>query len=265
MSDEYVEEEDVDFDPRQAEYSGGDESDESGDEVAKGYERIESTEGGLVKTRTQRAREQQAQRQFRQVAGSSGADVEALWASLQRESGDKLRQSVSAQQTRARLAATDSDMVKIKRTYEYAGELVTEDRLVHRESAEAKAYLKEMKKSDRHKAGAAGAGSGPGPADGAADGASSRLNDRGQPLRKVYRREPLLEGIINGSIKPKFNTLQKSKVDFAKLVDQEGIEHELQQNTKDGYLERQDFLSRVQFTRDSKIKEIRREQLQRPA
>lgn len=148
--------------------------------------------------------------------------------------------------------------IKIKRKYEYAGEIITEEKWVDAESAEAKAYISTLTNrseletnNDAEKTN-----------ETKNELNKDRVNDKGEKLRKVYKRQPLLEGIINGSIKPKFNTLEKSRVDFAKFVDSEGISDELTQHNKNGYLEKQDFLSRVEFHRDSSMKEIRRKELQ---
>eukprot|EP00731_Ephydatia_muelleri_P026714 Em0018g814a len=47
--------------------------------------------------------------------------------------------------------------------------------------------------------------------------------------------------------KPKMSTLEKSKLDWMKYRQQEGLEEQLEQNKKDGYLERQDFLKRSEM------------------
>lgn len=43
----------------------------------------------------------------------------------------------------------------------------------------------------------------------------------------------------------KVSTMEKTSLDWDKFKEVEGIEDELQQYTKDGYLEKQDFLQRV--------------------
>lgn len=148
---------------------------------------------------------------------------------------------------------SSNEKIKIKRKYEYAGEIVTEEKWVDRESFEAKQYINNLKSDEK--------------IESSNDikeekiEKKQRVNEKGEKLRIIRKRPPLLEGIINGSIKPKFNTLEKSKVDFAKFVDKEGINDELIQHNKDGYLERQDFLSRVQFHKDTQFKDIRKKEL----
>lgn len=218
------------------------------------YSRIESAEGGLIKTRTQRAIEEQQAKQYKSVSAvKSSVDIDDMWKNLQAQSKERLKQrygssSPSPSQTPQPLVSNEK--IKIKRRYEFAGETVTEEKWVDRESAEARAYLNsfkhksndqiETKDGDRPK--------------------EQRTND-GKKLRIKRKRAPLLEGIISGAIKPKFNTLEKSKLDFAQFVDKEGIDDELKQHNKNGYLEKQDFLSRVEFFKDTQIKELRKKEL----
>lgn len=226
------------------------------------YSKIEGAEGGLIKTRHQRAVETQQAKGFKSVSNVKGSvDIEDAWAKLQAQSKERLKHRNGAssaalsQNGSDSLALVANEKIKIKRTYEYAGEVVTEEKWVERESAEAQAYLSTLTEKDK------------------VETKSSQpqqqqpqekrlVNDRGEKLRVVRKRPSLLEGIINGSIKPKFNTLEKSKLDFAQLVDKEGINDELVQHSKDGYLEKQDFLSRVQFHRETQIKDIRQKELQ---
>lgn len=55
---------------------------------------------------------------------------------------------------------------------------------------------------------------------------------------------------------PKLNTIEKSKLDWAGYVDQEGIKEELDkaEKGKDGYLGKQDFLGRVGAKREDVMK-----------
>ncbi|KAI9137727.1 bucentaur or craniofacial development-domain-containing protein [Paraphysoderma sedebokerense] len=56
----------------------------------------------------------------------------------------------------------------------------------------------------------------------------------------------------------KLNTLEKSKQDWNKFVDKEGIKDELQYKNKDGYLEKVDFLKRMDEVQDQKIRELKK-------
>lgn len=224
------------------------------------YSKIESSSGGLIKTRHQRAVEQQQQgHKFKSVLGVKGnVDVEEAWKRLQEQQAARLKHahSNSALQSSTHEPLVATERIKIKRKYEYAGETVVEEKWVDRESAEAREYLSTLGDKEQVE-------SSKSVAVGVAEESKKMVNDRGQKLRIVRKRPPLLEGIINGSIKPKFNTLEKSKLDFAQFVDREGLNDELVHNTKDGYLGKQDFLSRVEFHRETQIKEARAQELQK--
>ncbi|TMW57112.1 hypothetical protein Poli38472_003037 [Pythium oligandrum] len=47
----------------------------------------------------------------------------------------------------------------------------------------------------------------------------------------------------------KINTIEKTSIDWDKFKEQEGIEDELKQATKDGYIEKQEFLQRMDLKR----------------
>lgn len=189
-------------------------------------------------------------------------DVDEAWLKLQKASSDRLRCRYSANVTRIshqgepREEELAHERIKIKRKYDYAGETVIEEKWVDRESAEAQEYLNGLKDEERLKV-----ESSTSMHKKEQDKKPTNVNERGEKLRIVRKRPPLLEGIINGSIKPKFNTLEKSKLDFAQFVDKEGINDELVQHNKDGYLAKQDFLSRVEFHRDTQMKEMRHKEL----
>ncbi len=57
-------------------------------------------------------------------------------------------------------------------------------------------------------------------------------------------------GVISGK-KPKMGTLDKSKMDWNKFIDEEGIKEELQTHNKgkEGYVEKQMFLERSDYRR----------------
>lgn len=186
-------------------------------------------------------------------------DIDDAWAKLQSLSKERLKNrygssSPSTDSTPKPRTLSSNEKIKIKRKYEYAGDIITEEKWVDRESFEAKQYLSSLKDNEKVE-------SSHDIKEDEQTQKKQRVNDKGEKLRIIRKRAPLLEGIINGSIKPKFNTLEKSKVDFAKFVDEEGIDSELTQHNKNGYLERQDFLSRVQLHRDTHINDIRRKQL----
>ncbi|KAK1702660.1 bucentaur or craniofacial development-domain-containing protein [Colletotrichum lupini] len=243
----------------------------------------EGGEGGLVKTRSMRA----AEKEERKVAAASGpvtVDVDALWAQML--SGQKATAAPSGENetggggeadTTPIAAAPDtnkldeaqagdpSDTIRIKRTYNFAGKVHTEEKVVARSSAEAKLYLASLGK-DAAAAEAAGAD---------AD------NEDGEPkrvLKKAFRSafEPVIEIVSQRSdlnlgmtvrIKArekeaqakKLNTVQKSKMDWAGFVDKEGLKDELELagRAKGSYAERQDFLARSEAKREDDARRAR--------
>ncbi|KAL1650707.1 swr complex subunit [Diplodia intermedia] len=114
-------------------------------------------EGGLVKTRAQRRMEKKERRPLARVDGAT-ADVDAIWAALstapvgkkEDEKTDRVEGAghdeiaVRGNEEEARDAAPAEDieeMIMIKRTYDFAGDRITEERQVPKSSAEAKLYL----------------------------------------------------------------------------------------------------------------------------
>jgi hypothetical protein len=151
--------------------------------------------------------------------------------------------------------ATDwtEEMITIKRTYQFAGELHSEEKIVPKSSAEAQLWLAQQ----------------------SAKGQPVKTLDSRQlrrPLRKISRFDPNLnnldsikkswekqlnaDGIATG---PKLNTVEKSKMDWAAHVDQEGLKDELDEHAKakEGYLGRMDFLGQVEQRREEEARAAR--------
>lgn len=139
-------------------------------------------------------------------------------------------------------ASTGEEMITIKRTYAFAGEKITEEKLVSKSSAEARLHLHSQQTDPDH------------------------ISKPGMqpPLRRPKKRssmfEPSSEGLgqMSNASKgkgPKLNTIEKSKLDWAGYVDQEGMKDELDgaEKSKDGYLGKKDFLDRVVAKRDHEI------------
>lgn len=203
-------------------------------------------------------------------------DVDALWAQMnapESESGllhtskpattpGDEAQDPSTDQDKENIAAEtpeklpSEDLIKIKRTYKFAGEMHTEEKLVPRDSAEAKLYLAETN------------------GDKAAETTESDGNPGSKlrrPLRKISRFDPNPLGVIKKSWEkqavtvdqdakgPKLNTVEKSRLDWAQYVDEEGIKDELNVHSKakEGYLGRMDFLDRVDAKREEERRNIR--------
>jgi hypothetical protein len=68
-----------------------------------------------------------------------------------------------------------------------------------------------------------------------------------------------LDNLLSSLSKPKKkeSTLAKSKLDWDTFKEKEGISHELEQQAKDGYLEKQAFLARTDLRQFEKEREIR--------
>ncbi|TPR11268.1 SRP19 family protein [Aspergillus niger] len=211
-------------------------------------------------------------------------DVDALWAKMNApDSGvdassaqDESKEATpAAGQTDGETAGGDEatpsaqepqtkyteEMVKIKRTYKFAGEMITEEKIVPKDSAEAKLFLAGEKDAETVTAA---------DVDNAAN-AKDALKLR-RPLRRPSRFDPNPTGSIKKSWEkqpvteatagqenargPKINTVEKSRLDWAAYVDQAGIKDELNVHSKakEGFLGRMDFLDRV----GAKIDEERR-------
>lgn len=145
--------------------------------------------------------------------------------------------------TTASRTSTDvdtSDMIAIKRAYIFAGETITEEKLVPATSAEARLYLHSQSSTLN----------------------SLTPNSSSKPLRRPKKRvsqfEPNPNGIVKGLPPPgqKLNTIEKSKLDWAGYVDKAGIKDELDvaEKAKEGYLGRMDFLGRVEAKREDERK-----------
>ena len=147
-------------------------------------------------------------------------------------------------------------MIMIKRTYNFAGKVHTEQRLVPRNSAEAKLYL------------ATNPPPGATPEPAAPEAEDSPFTKPKRPLKKARRSifEPVIDlpprtDLYFGTRKQsditllgaqakvkKFNTVEKSAMDWAGFVDKEGIADELDAagKSKGAYKARQEFLARVE-------------------
>ncbi|EED22321.1 Swr1p complex component (Swc5), putative [Talaromyces stipitatus ATCC 10500] len=255
---------------------------EDGEEEELEIELSENEGGGFVKTRAMRMKMQEDRKPLAKIDGAT-IDVDALWAKMNApntDSGllpsqkpappDELVQEPSKDQEIEKLstdgAAHDKlpseNMIKIKRTYKFAGEIHTEEKLVPRDSAEAKLYLAET--------------TGEKSIDSAdtSQGETIIIKLR-RPLRKISRFDPNPSGVIKKSWEkqavravsseadelkgPKLNTVEKSRLDWAQYVDEAGIKDELNVHSKakEGYLGRMDFLNRVDAIREEERRNIR--------
>lgn len=161
----------------------------------------------------------------------------------------------------------------IKRTYTFAGKVHTEQKLVPKNSAEARLYLASQASEDAKKAAAEKEKE-------AEDSTASLFTKPKRPLKLARRSifEPVVENMpqrkdlnfgvrrtesgvalveIRTGKEKKLNTVEKSAMDWAGFVDKEGIKDELDAagKSKNAYKARQEFLARVEA---KKIEEDRR-------
>jgi hypothetical protein len=153
------------------------------------------------------------------------------------------------------------EFIKIKRTYNFAGKVHTEEKVVARDSAEARLYLASLGENAEVEA---------------ADEESAPR----RALKKAFRSafEPILDQsalrkdlnlgvsvrlrareLANEANAKKLNTVDKSRMDWAGYVDKEGIRDELELagKSKHSYAARQDFLARSEAIREDDARRVR--------
>ncbi|KAK0748707.1 bucentaur or craniofacial development-domain-containing protein [Apiosordaria backusii] len=230
-------------------------------------EEDEGGEGGLVKTRAQRAVEK-AEKRAAVSSGPITIDVDAIWAQMTSETApqppppsQEEKQQEKEPEKVVEESAPEKELIKIKRTYNFAGKVHTEEKLVARDSAEAKLYLAEQVGKEDN-------------------------NDSEEPARKLkkafrsvfepvmpidpatgQRRSDLNLGVqsrlkareLAAAKAKKLNTVEKSRMDWAGFVDKEGIKDELELagKSKDSYAARQDFLARSEALREEEARRAR--------
>ncbi|KAL8371479.1 hypothetical protein RB595_001326 [Gaeumannomyces hyphopodioides] len=250
-----------------------------GKEPEVGQDDESGGQGGLIKTRSQRALEKSERKAFA-ASGQVTIDADLLWAEMNRPqpsarpelpgkqtsetatgaAGDT-KDASAASQTAVASTSPNQDssrMVKIKRTYNFAGKVHTEEKLVPWDSAEAKLYMETTTE----------------------DTDPSATEQPKRRPRKAFRSifEPAPEqlmqrtdlnlGIVarmkareggSGSEPKKLTTLEKSRVDWAGYVDKEGIQDELKLagKSKHSYTERQGFLARSEARREDDARKAR--------
>ncbi|PYI07176.1 BCNT-domain-containing protein [Aspergillus sclerotiicarbonarius CBS 121057] len=227
--------------------------------------------GGFVRTRAMKMRIGEERKPLAKIDGAT-VDVDALWAKMNSSGpgigdlsqGEKKDDDATPADGQKEGETRDSnegtavsaqepqnnteEMVKIKRTYKFAGEMITEEKLVPKDSAEAKLFLAGEQDAETVSAPDA-------------DHAKEAIKLR-RPLRQPSRFDPNPTGVIKKSWEkapvteaagqenargPKINTVEKSRLDWAAYVDQAGIKDELNVHSKakEGFLGRMDFLDRV--------------------
>lgn len=145
-------------------------------------------------------------------------------------------------------ASIAEDMILIKRTYEFAGETVAEEKQVPKSSAEARLYLAAVA---------------------AQQNPTTSTPNKKPSLRRPKKRTSMFEPPPDDSPLStagskgkgtKLNTIEKSKLDWAGYVDKEGIKDELEgaEKAKDGYLGRMDFLDKMSAKREGDISTLKK-------
>lgn len=181
-----------------------------------------------------------------------------------RDQENATQPGTTAQEKRPQTQYPD-EMVKIKRKYKFAGEIITEEKVVPRDSAEAKLFFSGGQDGEVVAATEEDIAAGK-----AAANNSIKLR---RPLRKVSRFDPNPTGAIKKSWEkqpvteagqentrgPKINTVEKSRLDWAAYVDRAGISDELRVHSKakEGFLGRMDFLDRVDAAKEDERRNAR--------
>lgn len=163
-----------------------------------------------------------------------------------------------------------ANLVRIRQTYNFAGRVHTEEKIVARDSAEAKLFIASGGQVEAITADA-DADTNPNP---------SSTSPRRTVARKAFRSafEPQLDlsaqprradldlGVAarmragrEAQQARKLNTVEKSRMDWAGFVDREGIKDELELagRSKDSYAARQDFLDRSEMRREDDARRAR--------
>lgn len=255
--DDYDEDEDEDYNlestKKEPGIDGDDEDDDQDDyidvedkkELAK-YSAIESTEGGLIKTRRQRQEEEERERKqkknFNSSQKRSETDINSIWEELKGSKSSKPAVQKEEVETTNISQATFPDKsiekIKITRTYEFAGKQITEEKEVDINSEEAKAHLNSIKIK-------------------ASNDVKPQPASSTPALRRKRKRASLLDAVISNSSSAKLSTLEKSRLDWATYVDKNKISDELKYKNKGGFLEKQDFLNRVDSKRENMFKDAK--------
>lgn len=290
----YDEDEDEDYDPSAAKNAdkkkGEDDDDDSDDEDANGkieedepipdFSAIESGGESFVKTRRQR-QEEDVNNPYKSVPEGlvrgnkySNIDVNEIFNLLKEESAkghvvaakplETVEHAVSKGGPTASATATElspntkgttsqpgePEMITIESSYTFAGKVITETKQVEIGSAEAKAYLNSTgniaytgdrapKKEQRSFV-----------------PVIREVNGEHLELRIKLKRPSLIDKflLIQGNKLQKLSTLEKSRLDWASFVDKRKLQDDLKLHNKDGYLDKQDFLNRVELKKGEQYK-----------
>jgi hypothetical protein len=162
--------------------------------------------------------------------------------------------------------AEGDDMIMIQRTYNFAGKVHIEEKLVQRDSAEARLWLQSQPTGK-----ARPQLSGPNitkPLRPPKKARRSIFEPITEPLPQrtdlrfgvnSIRRDGAGSGVNCAVQAKKLNTVEKSKMDWAGFVDNEGIKDELETagKAKGAYLDQREFLARVEEKREEDARRAR--------
>lgn len=248
-----------------------------GKNIDDGDSADEGDTGWRAKTRSMREREKE-EKKAGKLASLRGAtvDVDVLWKRMNEGGGGDTTVpssegaeggTVSADASGARERTSTvpkvpepvdgEEMITIKRTYDFAGTIHSEEKLVPKSSAEARLYLAQQQSNKS--------------ADDTAE--SEPVLHLRRPLRKYSRFDPNVNNpefkqkswlkvpsfMLKGKDAKKVTVLDKTKIDWAAHVDQEGLKEELDvaAKAKEGYLGRMDFLDRIGSRREEEARQAR--------
>lgn len=229
-----------------------------------------------------------AERKAQAVTGPVTIDVDALWASMTaapvvptKEEGDPSATKDNQDPSSQAEGSSDpqkqkegrSETIKIKRTYKFAGKVHTEEKVVARDTAEARLYLASHPEADIE-----------GDDNTNPEAGDEEDKEKKRMPRKAFRSifEPVLDPQQQLSARTdlnlaiavrlrareeaeaaakakKLNTVEKSRMDWAGFVDKEGIKDELALagRAKGSFADRQDFLARSEARREEDARRVR--------
>ena len=284
---DYDEEEDEDYNPEAKEEEEVT-SDEEGVEVPD-YSAIQVDEQSQVQTRTRSQKERTGAKlpiegELRYILDgvnkSPSLDVNSIFEDIKSKSltggssdwqeAFKEESSSNSEQKETVIrhskppegeqANNESNKIRIETGYTFAGRLVTELKEVDANSAEAKAYLSSTKgiasvKNDKekpHRSSVPVVRKIPG-------------NEDPTTLRIKLKRPSLIDKFLStyGSKKQKLSTLEVSRLQWATFVDTSNMKDEFSLRKDAGYLDRQEFLGRVESNQDQQYQEERNKERQR--
>ncbi|POS82302.1 hypothetical protein EPUL_006400, partial [Erysiphe pulchra] len=230
---------------------------------------------GFVKTRSQHSKEEKVNKKQTIDESAVTIDVDAVWEAMKlgkplpnhNETSPIKSQSQDDNTSQQIKILSDSQegvcphdkanddgpdsMIKIKRTYKFAGKFHTEEKLVARGSAEAKLYLKSLSDTSEANPSSDHSSKFKRPPKLARTSIFEPVSQKLPPRSDLHlgiRRETSL--VASDILKDgkKLNTVEKSAIDWASFVDKEGIADELDaaSKSKDAYKARQEFLARVE-------------------